>query len=404
LDARGESRAERRFDPQEEHVAGFRNPAMAMARNGGLGMAKAARMIVVEDDCARSEWRETLPSVPMARAETLARFPELVSRLGGDPVAMLRRVQIDPGVLDDPNGLIAFRAMVHLLENASVELDCPDFGIRLAIAQGPGKIFSPVGVAMRNSLTLRAALRYCVDNVHVYCNGLRVTFEAAERAEETFLRFDILLDRLPHRQQTLEYTLALMHNVIPQMSGGTSRVREIWFTHPPIAPLKSYRAHFRSKVAFGQPINGLLFDNRDLEVPVSNTDRQLYQLATSFIDGRFPRTNNTLSVHVRSIISRLLREEDCSLERVCAELGMHPRTLQRRLREEGHSFESMKDGLRRDTALQFLKRKQMPLIHVAEALGYAEVSTLSRSCYRWFSASPRQLRSRLCKGRQEETV
>jgi AraC-like DNA-binding protein len=80
---------------------------------------------------------------------------------------------------------------------------------------------------------------------------------------------------------------------------------------------------------------------------------------------------------------------------------MHPRTLQRRLREEGHSFESLKDALRRDITLQFLKRKRMPLIHVAEALGYSEVSTLSRSCYRWFSVSPRQLRAQLCNDNAE---
>jgi AraC-like DNA-binding protein len=29
---------------------------------------------------------------------------------------------------------------------------------------------------------------------------------------------------------------------------------------------------------------------------------------------------------------------------------------------------------------------------IAEILGYSETSVLSRSCFRWFSASPRQLR------------
>jgi AraC-like DNA-binding protein len=368
-----------------------------------MGISAATRIDPTEFDGGYTDASKSHMSVPVARAETLALFPHLVTRLSGDPMAMLRRVQIDPAVLDDPNGLIAFRSFVHLLENASMELDCPDFGIRLAMAQGPAKIFSPVGVAMRNSATLRAALEYCVENVHVYCNGLRVAFEPIGEAGQSFLRFDILLDRLPHQQQALEYTLALMHNVIPQMSGGASRVREIWFTHSAISPLKSYRTHFRSKVAFQQPVCGLLFDDGDLEAHVPNTDRQLYQLATSFIDVRFPRANVALSVHVRSIISRWLREEDCTLERVAAELGIHPRTLQRRLREVGHSFESMKDGLRRDTALQFLKRKRMPLIHVAEALGYSEVSTLSRSCYRWFAATPRQLRARFSNNTADET-
>ena len=337
--------------------------------------------------------------VAVSRAETLAGFSDLVTGLGGDSGAMLSRVQIDPAVLDDANGLISFRSFVHLLENTSAALDCPDFGVRLAAVQGPGKIFSPVGVAMRNSRTVGDALRYCVEHIHVYCNAIRLSFEAVEEHDASFLRFDVMLDRLPHQQQAIEYTLALMHNVTPIMSGGGARVREIWFTHSPIAPLRMYREHFKSRVRFEQPMTGLLFEKSDLEAQVPNVDRQLYELATNFIEAKFPRAHNAFSVHVRAVISRLLREEDCSLERVSAVLGLHARTLQRRLREEEQSFEGLKDSVRRDAALQFLRRKGMPLIHVAEALGYSEVSTLSRSCYRWFAASPRQLRSEFFKSR-----
>ena len=340
-------------------------------------------------------------ALPVARAETLTGFSELVSRLGGVPEDMLRRAQIDARVIEDPNGLIAFRSLVHLLERTASELECPDFGIRLAKAQGPSKIFSPVGVAMRNSATLGQALRYCVEHVYVYCNALGLSLETLEDDAGVFLRFDVLIDRLPHQQQMLEYTLALMHNVTPLISGGRARVRELWFTHPRVAPLKSYRQHFASLIRFEQPMNGILFEERDLNAPVTNPDRQLYQLAANFID-RFPNPQKTLSMQVRSLIGRLLKEEDSSLEQVAARLGMHPRTLQRRLREEGQSFEAMKDAVRRDTVLQFIRHKRMPLIQVAQALGYAEVSTLSRSCYRWFASSPRQLRTRLCNNAHGE--
>ena len=76
-------------------------------------------------------------------------------------------------------------------------------------------------------------------------------------------------------------------------------------------------------------------------------------------------------------------------------LGLHPRTLQRRLREEGECFESLKDSVRRDVALQYLIQPDVPLSRVAELLGYSEASVLSRSCARWFSATPKQLRNEL---------
>jgi AraC-like DNA-binding protein len=94
-------------------------------------------------------------------------------------------------------------------------------------------------------------------------------------------------------------------------------------------------------------------------------------------------------------VARFLIDGPCTTRRVAAALGLHPRTLQRRLREEGASFEAIKDGVRRELALSYLQRPDMTLTRVTEILGYSESSVLSRSCQRWFSASPRKLRDRI---------
>jgi AraC-like DNA-binding protein len=74
---------------------------------------------------------------------------------------------------------------------------------------------------------------------------------------------------------------------------------------------------------------------------------------------------------------------------------MHPRTLQRRLREEGTTFEAIKDEVRRDLAQRYLSQPDVPISQVAELLDYGEQSALGRSCRRWFDTSPRSLRARL---------
>ena len=332
-----------------------------------------------------------------ARAEALNGFTKLVDRLGGDGVALLQRFQIDPHVMEDANGLIPYRTMVRLLEQAATDLSCPDFGMKLAAMQGPFKIVGPVGVAMRNSQTLGDALRYCADHTHVFSKATAMGFEKTASGL-LLLRFEILLDRMLHTTQAVEHVLSLIHHAIPIMSGEKVRAREIWFTHEPCATRMDYRNHFGVKLCFGQPMNGLLLSEEDLEVRLANADRQLYALATSFIDHSFPPEYQPLSERVRMLITRLLREGECTQERASAELCLHPRTLQRRLKEEGNSFESIKDSVRRDAALYYLGQSRLPLIQVAAALGYLEVSTLSRSCYRWFSASPRRLRKALLNG------
>jgi AraC-like DNA-binding protein len=102
----------------------------------------------------------------------------------------------------------------------------------------------------------------------------------------------------------------------------------------------------------------------------------------------------SLSARIRKDTARLLIEGKCTYRHVASALGLHPRTLQRRLRKEGESFESIKDSVRRDVALRHLQQPNVPLMRVAEILGYSEASVLSRSCHRWFAASPRKLRKR----------
>lgn len=347
----------------------------------------------------RGHYQGESSGVFVARAEVLQGFAELVAGLGGDAHALFCKVQIDPATLDDPSGLVPYRSMVRLLENAAAELRCPDIGMRLANSRSLSKIVTPIDVVMRNSRTLGDALQYCADNVHVYSNAMQLGFEQLRGQSSELLRFEIVLERLPHQRQAVEHALALMYRSILHICGDAVRPKEVWFAHDRGVPLAVYRSSFSAPLRFGQPMNGLVFANDDLGAQMPNPDRQLYELATSFIVSNFPKAHKALSAKVRAAISRdlstLIRRDlvdDCKQDRIAAIVGLHPRTLQRRLKDEGTSFEAIKDGVRRDAALRYLRERRLPLVQVAQALGYAEVSTLSRSCHRWFAASPKQLR------------
>ena len=332
----------------------------------------------------------------LVRADALRNFKDLAASLGGDPGALLRKSQIEPAVLDNRNGVMSYRKMVQLLERASVELDCPDFGMRLAAMQEGTKIQDPLDIAVRNSPTLGEAFRYCADHIHAYSPATQLCLEKTDD-RRVFMRFEILVPRLSQQRQAIEHALARIQQASFVISRGLVGAREIWFTHEPLAPVSSYRAHLNAALRFGQSMNGLFFSQEDLDRPVPDTNPQLYEIATGFIDHRFPSSTVTLSKRVHGIIARLLAEGNCTYERVTSALGLHPRTLQRRLREEGESFESIRDSVRRDVALRYLQQPNVPLVRVTEILGYSETSVLSRSCHRWFSASPRQLRNELTR-------
>jgi AraC-like DNA-binding protein len=328
----------------------------------------------------------------MVCVDVLHKFPEVVAQLGGDSNVLLSEAQIDPASLSNRHAVIPHRTYVRLLERAADELACPDFGMRLAAAQGGVKILGPLGYVMRNSRTLREAYRYCIEYVQGYSTAVHMCFEDPGVEGSTFVRIEISQAGQPKHPQRLERALLLTQHSALNISGGRVRAREVWLTHDPVSSVSTYREHFGAPVRFGQRMSGLLFADSDLDIPIPKADRDVYELATNFIEHRFPATDTVFTPRIRTLVERMLFEGNCTHSGVASMLGIHPRALQRRLRAEGESFEAIKDGVRREIALRYLKDPSIPLIRVAKMLGYAETSALSRSCYRWFSASPRQVR------------
>jgi AraC-like DNA-binding protein len=102
-----------------------------------------------------------------------------------------------------------------------------------------------------------------------------------------------------------------------------------------------------------------------------------------------------LAVRVRKAVSALLGTGNCSRGEVANALFMHPRTMQRRLGEEGTTFEAIKDDARRDLAQSYLSHPALLISQITILLGYTEQSAFGRSCRRWFDLSPREMRTRL---------
>jgi AraC-like DNA-binding protein len=320
-------------------------------------------------------------------------FPRVVKALGGSPERMLAAEGLSSGLLSQRDGVLKYRTMIDLFERASIELDCPDFGLRLARSTPEGMtVLGPLEVAMRNARTLREALDFCARYLHVYSSAIHISLERDDRQRRDYMLWDLLLDGIPCQRQVVEHALGLTFNAVNVLSGGRVRPSEIWFTHERKAPMDCYRDYFGIPIRFGMPYNALYFAATDLDRPIANRNPQIYEMAVSYIDLQFPLSTVLLTSQVRVILARLLAMNRCTQTVVAEMLAMHPRTFQRRLREEGTTFEAIVDLVRREIALRNLADGSVSLVQIAEKLGYSETSVLTRSCHRWFARSPRQLR------------
>ena len=72
---------------------------------------------------------------------------------------------------------------------------------------------------------------------------------------------------------------------------------------------------------------------------------------------------------------------------------MSPRTLARRLAEEGTSFASVVEEMRRALAMRYLADPNLSISQVAWLLGYEEVGAFTHAFRRWTGHAPSSMRS-----------
>jgi AraC-like DNA-binding protein len=337
----------------------------------------------------------TYRSHEVVDAALLRCFAQLARQLGGDPDPLLRAARIDPAVLDNSRSMIEFASLARLMEAGSRELSCPDFGLRLAALQGGTIAISPIGVILKNSTTFGQAIQYGSKFVRANSLPARFRVEHDRSSDRLFVEIDTAIAGVSSSQQLAEYAIMLGRLNILEITDGAVQPTKITFRHRPQSALARYRDYFCCDVAFGEPADGLSLRLRDLEQPLRNPDARVHEMAISYLETRYSGSQSALRDRVRNMIRATLGADDCTSERIAAALCLHRRTLQRRLSAEGTSFEALKDEIRRDLALQALGEEGMSLTLLAEKLGYAETSVLTRSFGRWFAATPTEMRKKL---------
>ncbi len=109
------------------------------------------------------------------------------------------------------------------------------------------------------------------------------------------------------------------------------------------------------------------------------------------------RRDREMVLRVRDLVRSAL-PDSLGIDDVAAVVHLSPRTLHRRLRDEGSSFRAIKDAIRRDIALARLTKTRRPIADIAAELGYADTSAFYRAFTGWTGVSPERFRRQLQPG------
>ncbi|MFM1892217.1 MAG: hypothetical protein RLZ44_1294, partial [Pseudomonadota bacterium] len=163
---------------------------------------------------------------------------------------------------------------------------------------------------------------------------------------------------------------------------------EVLLAHRQPRDARPYKEFFRAPIRFDADQSGLSFATYWLDLSVSGADPALHRHLAQEADDLKRQREDGFVGRLRRSIRLALANGECVAAEVAQGLGMHERTLNRRLRSEGTNFRREVAHVRYEAARQLLADTQLPVSRIAAALGYGDTTAFARAFKGWSGAAP----------------
>lgn len=221
------------------------------------------------------------------------------------------------------------------------------------------------------------------------------------RIEETGPQAALLVDvALPTDDERLkgffvECVFATINRIARLALGDAALAEGVYLRHDPGPARAACERQFKVPVHVRQPRNALVFPSRMLDMPLPGAMPGLHEQAQSAIAQQLPASATDGLVgaieHALMASPAMLGQ---GIERMAERFKLHPRTLQRRLRDEGQVFADIQARCRFQLAVTALKGDATDIETLSERLGFADRHSFTRAFKRWTGLTPSEFRQR----------
>ena len=311
---------------------------------------------------------------------------------GIDVGGVARSHGLDPGQLADPFGRVPHAVMVDVWQDLAALSGDPDFGLHAAEALH-AQAFDALDYTMRHCATVGEVL----DRVRRYQRLLHERGIIRIDVEDKVVRYAQSWHvEPPAPRHFVEFVFAMWVFRLRRSSGGLLPIFEVAFAHPAPEGTGEHRRVYAAPLRFAAPENAITLDAAVLAAPLVAADPTLIAVLDRQVEAllaKLPPRDDFLA-GLRRELADELAEGTIDLERVARRMHTSTRTLQRRLREAGMTFQSYTDEVRRDLTLERLAAPGATITEVAFLAGFSDVSAFHRAFRRWTGSTPAEYRRR----------
>ena len=192
----------------------------------------------------------------------------------------------------------------------------------------------------------------------------------------------------------IEFDAALMVLHFRSETEGRFAAASISFAHTPDDPV-AFERSIGCPVSSNAAWSGISVPLEAWRLPLRRRDpvlRLMLEGHANALLAQLPARTGLASDVERALTSRVAGG-DARIDSIARQFAMSPRTLQRRLSDEGMSFQKLVDDVRRKAAAKYLRESALAIGEIAYLLGYSEPAPFHRAFKRWYATTPEAFRS-----------
>jgi AraC-like DNA-binding protein len=266
----------------------------------------------------------------------------------------------------------------------------PLLPLHIAAAVPPGA-FGVAEHVCRAAPTLGEALRQWVRYLNLLDDAVTVGLEVeADRALLCLARQSEAPAPAAH-----ELCWALAARFARELAAVPVRPIAVELAHPGPDDVAPYRAWFEAPVVFGAGATQLVLPRAALAARLVTPDPALLAILARAAGelAQQAAADPPMTQQVKRVLHDALRSDDAQVESAAKQLGLAVRSLQRRLKDEGTSFQAVREEVRRALAQRYLD-DGLAIAEIAFLLGFSEPSAFVRAFKRWTGMTPIERRAR----------
>lgn len=333
---------------------------------------------------------------PDAATQSLVGLGALAAELAVEGVSVSKlfaRTGVTAADLEDADARISHRQRLAIYQNAKRLAKRSDIGLAAGARQRISD-YGILGYAMVSSKTFGDALMFSLEHVTMAGPAVReISFRI--EGKTAILRshgYDGLGALLPF---VAEFWRSSMTSLFSRVLEAPFPTTSMAFPFSPPIHWRTYERMFDCQIEFDSTLMEWRFDAGVLDQPCPNANPITAKICQQVCDVVMTEKPDDSEL-VRKIRSACLNSPKRFpiAEEMASHLGLSLRTFHRRLADDGTSYQSIVDGMRRSLATELLENTNLTIAEVADRTGFSDSAGFRKAFKKWTGKSPNDFRPR----------